>query len=43
MVGMGFYELIFDNDVFKYYVDGEWKVFLFGKFVGIINFFILKV
>lgn len=43
MAGTGFYESILDNDVFKYYADGEWKVSSSGKSVGITNPSTLKV
>jgi glyceraldehyde-3-phosphate dehydrogenase (NADP+) len=37
MAGTGIFKEIIDGDVYKYYVDGEWKVSTSGKSVGIIN------
>lgn len=37
MAGTGIFKEIIDGDVYKYYVDGEWKVSASGKSVGIIN------
>lgn len=35
MAGQGFFQDIVDGDTFKYYADGEWKVSVSGKSVGI--------
>lgn len=37
MAGTGIFKEIIDGDVYKFYVDGEWKVSTSGKSVGIIN------
>lgn len=37
MAGQGFFQDILDGDTFKYYADGEWKVSVSKKSVGIIN------
>ncbi|KAK1322811.1 NADP-dependent glyceraldehyde-3-phosphate dehydrogenase [Acorus calamus] len=37
MAGTGVFEEIIDGDVFKYYVDGEWRKSSSGKSVSIVN------
>ncbi|KAG9142194.1 hypothetical protein Leryth_007637 [Lithospermum erythrorhizon] len=37
MAGSGVFSEIFDGEVYKYYVDGEWKKSSSGKSVAIIN------
>ena len=37
MAGQGIFQDIIDGDTFKYYADGEWKVSVSNKSVGITN------